>query len=271
MAQALNIPAAQSISEGMAQAGGYQNQGCTNHQSFVNQSSANRSSVNQGSANQNSINQSSANAGYKPQTLEKPQNIAPKFPVYVLGESFHYFITTYDSILKRYGMMDEAALRLSERLSQPALYLYLSLPEGIRFDYTQTVAAWRSFWDAVPAVTHFLDSNEKYGLPVLVHGQDSVEIFATKIGYVASSFANGDTQRYDRLAKYLLWKGLSIDASLWIEECYDDSINFLDIHLLCWRLLVSANKLNAPTQQVHFNTPSSPQVVACGSQFILKQ
>ena len=84
----------------MSQAGGYQNQ------RSGNQISVSQSSVNQGSANLNSVKQSSANVSCKPQTLEKPENVAPKFPVYVLGECFHNFITVYESILERYGMMD---------------------------------------------------------------------------------------------------------------------------------------------------------------------
>ena len=126
-----HIPIAHSTSQGMSQAGGYQNQG---------------------SANQNSINQSSVNADCKPKTLKKPENIAPKFPVYNLGECFHNFITIYESILQRYGMMDEAALRLPECLSLPALSLYFSLPEGVRSNYKQTVAVFRQFWPALPGV-----------------------------------------------------------------------------------------------------------------------
>ena len=46
--------------------------------------------------------------------------------------------------------MDEAALRLPDCLSPPALYIYLSLPEGVRSNCTQTVAALRKFWSAHP-------------------------------------------------------------------------------------------------------------------------
>ena len=162
--------------------------------------------------------------------MEKPHNIALKFPVYVIGESFHNFITAYDSILKRYGMMDEAALRLLECLSLPALSLYLSLPEGVRSDYSQIVTVLRRFWPAPPSVSNFDDLNENYGLPVLKLGQDSIEIFATKLCAVASFYANGDTKRCDMLAKYLMWKGVSIDVHYWIEICYDDNISFLDFY-----------------------------------------
>ena len=161
-----HIPIAHSTSQGMSQAGGYQNQGSVN-QSSGSQPSGNQGSGNQGSANQNSINQSSVNADCKPQTLKKPENIAPKFPVYDLGDCFHNFITIYESILQRYGMMDEAALRLPECLSLPALSLYFSLPEGVRSNYKQTVAALRGFWPALPGVSNFDDLNENYGLPNL--------------------------------------------------------------------------------------------------------
>ena len=80
-----HIPIAHSTSQGMSQAGGYQNQGSVNlssvNQSSGSQPSGNQGSGNQGSANQNSINQSSVNADCKPKTLKKPENIAPKFPV----------------------------------------------------------------------------------------------------------------------------------------------------------------------------------------------
>ena len=155
----------------MFQAGRYQNQGSVNlssvNQSSGSQPSGNQGSRNQGSANQNSINQSSVNADCQPKTLKKPESIAPKFPVYNLGECFHNFITIYESILQRYGMMDEAALRLPECLSLPALSLYFSLSEGVRSNYTQTVAALRGFWPALPGVSNFDDLNENYGLPVL--------------------------------------------------------------------------------------------------------
>ena len=160
----------------MSQAGRYQNQ------SSGIQVSINQSSGNQSSANRSSINQSSVNADCKPRTLEKPENIAPKFPVYVLGECF---ITIYESILNRYGMMDENALRLPECLSLPALSLYLSLPEGVRSNYTQTVAALKKFWPAPPGVANCDDLNENYGLPVLKQGHDSLEIFAPKVCSVA--------------------------------------------------------------------------------------
>ena len=176
MAQASDNPVAQSTSQCMSQAGGYQNQNYGNQgsvsQSSVNQDSVNLSSVNQssgnrgsgyqgsrkqssvnhGPANRNSLNQSSVNVGCKPHTLEKPQNIPPKLPVYVLGESFQNFITIYESIRKRYGMMDETAVRLPECLSPPAVSLCLSLPEGVRSNYTQTVAALRRFWTARPVL-----------------------------------------------------------------------------------------------------------------------
>ena len=231
-----HIPIAHSTSQGMSQAGGYQNQGSVNLSSG-SQPSGNQGSGNQGSANQNSINQSSVNADCKPQTLKKPENVAPKFPVYNLGECFHNFITIYESILQRYGMMDEAALRLPECLSLPALSLYFSLPEGVRSNYKQTVAALRGFWPALPGVSNFDDLNENYGLPILKQGHDSIEIFAPKVCSVASEIANGDTQRFNRLAKYLLWKGLSVDVTIWMDKCYDDSITFADFYILCRRLL----------------------------------
>ena len=207
-----HIPIAHSISQGMSQAGGYQNQGSVNlssvNQSSGSQPSGNQGSRNQGSANQNSINQSSVNADCKPKTLKKPENIAPKFPVYNLGECFHNFITIFESILQRYGMMDEAALRLPECLSLPALSLYFSLPEGVRSNYKQTVAVLRQFWPALPGVSNFDDLNDNYGLPLLKQGQDSIEKFATKVCAVATSIAKDDAKRFDRLAKYLLWKGV---------------------------------------------------------------
>ena len=231
-----HIPIAHSTSQGMSQAGGYQNLSSVN-QSSGSQPSGNQGSRNQGSANQNSINQSSVDADCKPKTLKKPDNIAPKFPVYNLGECFHNFITIYESILQRYGMMDKAALRLPECLSLPALSLYFSLPEGVRSNYKQNVAALRRFWPALPGVSNFDDLNENYGLPILKQGHDSIEIFAPKVCSVASDIANGDTQRFNRLAKYLLWKGLSVDVTIWMDKCYDDSITFADFYILCRRLL----------------------------------
>ena len=255
-----HIPIAHSTSQGMSQAGGYQNQGSVNLSS-VNQSSGSQPSGNQGSANQNSINQSSVNADCKPKTLKKPENIAPKFPVYNLGECFHNFITIFESILQRYGMMDEAALRLPECLSLPALSLYFSLPEGVRSNYKQTVAALRGFWPALPGVSNFDDLNENYGLPILKQGHDSIEIFASKVCSVASDIANGDTQRFDRLAKTLLWKGLSVDVSIWMDKCYDDSITFADFYILCRRLL------NDPPPRRSPSTGSNQYSYRKGSEF----
>ena len=134
--------------------------------------------------------------------------------------------------------MDEAALRLPECLSLPALSLNLSLPEGVRSNYTQTLAALRGFWPALPGVSNFDDLNENYGVPILKQGQDSIERFAPKVCAVASSIANGDTQRLDRLAKYLLWKGLSVDVSIWIDKYFDDSITFAD-----WCAILIAQQL----------------------------
>ena len=276
-----HIPIAHSTSQGMSQAGGYQNQGSVNlssvNQSSGSQPSGNQGSRNQGSANQNSINQSSVNADCKPKTLKKPENIAPKFPVYNLGECFHNFITIYESILQRYGMMDEAALRLPECLSLPALSLYFSLPEGVRSNYKQTVAALRGFWPALPGVSNFDDLNENYGLPILKQGHNSIEIFAPKVCSVASEIANGDTQRFNRLAKYLLWKGLSVDVTIWMDKCYDDSITFADFYILCRRLLNDPPPRRSPStgssqysyhkglESPNWRERSSPQTQSSGS------
>ena len=276
-----HIPIAHSTSQGMSQAGGYQNQGSVNlssvNQSSGSQPSGNQGSRNQGSANQNSINQSSVNADCKPKTLKKPENIAPKFPVYNLGECFHNFITIYESILQRYGMMDEAALRLPECLSLPALSLYFSLPEGVRSNYKQTVAALRGFWPALPGVSNFDDLNENYGLPILKQGHDSIEIFAPKVCSVASEIANGETQRFNRLAKYLLWKGLSVDVTIWMDKCYDDSITFADFYILCRRLLNDPPPRRSPStgsgqysyrkgsESPNWRERSSPQTQSSGS------
>ena len=276
-----HIPIAHSTSQGMSQAGGYQNQGSVNlssvNQSSGSQPSGNQGSRNQGSANQNFINQSSVNADCKPKTLKKPENIAPKFPVYNLGECFHNFITIYESILQRYGMMDEAALRLPECLSLPALSLYFSLPEGVRSNYKQTVAVLRQFWPALPGVSNFDDLNDNYGLPLLKQGQDSIEKFATKVCAVATSIAKDDAKRFDRLAKYLLWKGLSVDVSIWMDKCYDDSITFADFYILCRRLLNDPSPRRSPStgsnqysyrkgsESPNWRERSSPQSQSSGS------
>ena len=276
-----HIPIAHSTSQGMSQARGYQNQGSVNlssvNQSSGSQPSGNQGSRNQGSANQNSINQSSVNADCKPKTLKKPENIAPKFPVYNLGECFHNFITIYESILQRYGMMDEAALRLPECLSLPALSLYFSLPEGVRSNYKQTAAVLRQFWPALPGVSNVDDLNDNYGLPLLKQGQDSIEKFATKVCAVATSIAKDDAKRFDRLAKYLLWKGLSVDVSIWMDKCYDDSITFADFYILCRRLLNDPPPRRSPStgsnqysyrkgsESPNWRERSSPQTQSSGS------
>ena len=276
-----HIPIAHSASQDMSQAGGYQNQGSVNlnsvNQSYGSQPSGNQGSRNQGSANQNSINQSTVYADCKPKTLKKPENIAPEFPVYDLGECFHNFITIYESILQRYGMMDEAVLRLPECLSLPALSLYFSLPEGVRSDYKQTVAGLRGFWPALPGVSNFDDLNENYGLPILKQGHDSIEIFAPKVCSVASKIANGDTQRFNRLAKYLLWKGLSVDVTIWMDKCYDDSITLADFYILCRRLLNDPPPRRSPStgssqysyhkgsDSPNWRERSSPQTQSSGS------
>ena len=276
-----HFPIAHSTSQGMSQAGGYQNQGSVNlssvNQSSGSQPSGNQGSRNQGSANQNSINQSSVNADCKPKTLKKPKNVAPKFPVYNLGECFHNFITIYESILQRYGMMDEAALRLPECLSLPALSLYVSLPEGVRSNYKQTVAVLRQFWPALPGVSNFDDLNDNYGLPLLKQGQDSIEKFATKVCAVATFIAKDDAKRFDRLAKYLLWKGSSVDVSIWMDKCYDDSITFADFYILCRRLLNDPPPRRSPStgsnqysyrkgsESPNWRERSSPQTQSSGS------
>ena len=111
-----------------------------------NQDSRKQGSGNQGSENRNSINQSSVNADCKPQSLGKPENIAPKFLVYVLGESFHNFITIYESILERYGMMDKAALCLPEcYLRQPYLFTRLCLRK-LGLIIHKLLLLWRDCW-----------------------------------------------------------------------------------------------------------------------------
>ena len=249
MAQPSNNPVAQSTSQGMSQAGGYQNQ-------------RSGSSVNQGSANLNSVKQSSVNVDCKPQTLKKPENIAPKFPVYDIGDSFHTFITAFEAVLKHYGMMDEAVLRLPECLSQSVLSLYLSSPQRVRSSYTESVAVLRQFWPALPGVSNFDDLNYNYGLPLLKQGHDSIGKFATKVCAVATSIAKGDAKRFDRLAKYMLWRGMSADAHLWMDKCYDDNFTFVEFYTLCRRLSLNLNVEFTSTPKVRFDLPSTPHVLA---------
>ena len=86
----------------------------------------------------------------------------------------------------------------------------------------KSVVALR-FWPAPPGVSNFDDLNKNYGLPVLKQGQDSIEIFATSI-------ANADARRFDRLAKYLMWKSVTVDVPLWIEKCCDGNVSFVDFY-----------------------------------------
>ena len=90
----------------------------------------------QSSGTQGSVNRSAACQGQDTtvysiandrMTLEKPRNTSIKFPIYEVGDSFHTFVSAFEAVLQRYGMMDEAALRLPECFSPSALALY-SLP-----------------------------------------------------------------------------------------------------------------------------------------------
>ena len=195
-------------------------------------------------------------------TLEKPRNISIKFPVYEVGDSFHTFVSAFEAVLQRYGMMDEAALRLPECFSPSALALYLSLPQKVRSSYTESVAVLRQFWPALPGVSNFDDLNDNYGLPLLKQGQDSIEQFATKVCAVATSIAKDDAKRFDRLAKYMLWRGMSADAHLWMDKCYDDDYTFVDFYTLCRRLSLNPAGVSTSTPQVRFDLSNTPQVLA---------
>ena len=197
-----------------------------NIQSSGTQGSVNRSAACQG---QDTTVHSIANDRM---TLEKPRNMSIKFPVYKVGDSFHTFVSAFEAVLQRYGMMDEAALRLPECFSPSALALYLSLPQKVRSSYTESVAVLRQFWPALPGVSNFDDLNDNYGLPLLKQGQDSIEKFATKVCAVATSIAKDDAKRFDSLAKYMLWRGMSAEAHLWMDICYDDDYTFVDFYTL---------------------------------------
>ena len=187
------------------------------------QCSSNLGPDNQSSGTQGSVNRSAACQGQDTtddsiandrMTLEKPRYISIRFPVYEVGDSFHTFISAIEAVLQRYGMMDEAALRLPECFSPSALSLYLSLPQKVRSSYTESVAVLRQFWPALPGVSNFDDLNDNYGLPLLKQDHDSIEKFATKVCAVDTSIAKGDAKRFDGLAKYMLWRGMSAEAHL---------------------------------------------------------
>ena len=173
--QGFVTPSSESSSSSNPSTGGqcFSNLG-PNIQSSGTQGSVNRSAVCQG---QDTTVYSIANDRM---TLEKPRNISIKFPVYEVGDSFHTFVSAFEAVLQRYGMMDEAALRLPECFSPSALALYSSLPQKVRSSYTESVAVLRQFWPALPGVSNFDDLNDNYGLPLLKQGQDSIEQFATK-------------------------------------------------------------------------------------------
>ena len=229
-----------------------------NIQSSGTQGSVNRSAACQG---QDTTVHSIANDRM---TLEKPRNISIKFPVYEVGDSFHTFVSAFEAVLQRYGMMDEAALRLPECFSPSALALYLSLPQKVRSSYTESVAVLRQFWPALPGVSNFDDLNDNYGLPLLKQGQDSIEKFATKVCAVATSIAKDDAKRFDRLAKYMLWRGMSAEAHLWMDRCYDDDYTFVDFYTLCRRLSLNQGGESTSTSmpQVRFDLSTTPQVLA---------
>ena len=225
----------------------------------------------QSSGTQGSVNQSAACQGQDTtvysiandrMTLEKPHNISIKFPIYEVGDSFHTFVSAFEAVLQRYGMMDEAALRLPECFSPSALALYLSLPQKVRSSYTESVAVLRQFWPALPGVSNFDDLNDNYGLPLLKQGQDSIEKFATKVCAVATSIAKDDAKRFDRLAKYMLWRGMSAEAHLWMDKCYDDDYTFVDFYTLCRRLSLNPAGESTSTPQVRFDLSTTPQVLA---------
>ena len=225
-----------------------------------------QSSGAQGSVNQSAVCQGQDTTVYSiatdRMTLEKPRNISIKFPVYEVGDSFHTFVSAFEAVLQRYGMMDEAALRLPECFSPSALALYLSLPQKVRSSYTESVAVLRQFWPALPGVSNFDDLNDNYGLPLLKQGQDSIEQFATKVCAVATSIAKDDAKRFDRLAKYMLWRGMSADAHLWMDKCYDDDYTFVDFYTLCRRLSLNPAGESTSTPQVRFDLSNTPQVLA---------
>ena len=227
-----------------------------NIQSSGAQGSVNRSAVCQGQ--DTTVNSIATDR----MTLEKPRNISIKFPVYEVGDSFHTFVSAFEAVLQRYGMMDEAALRLPECFSPSALALYLSLPQKVRSSYTESVAVLRQFWPALPGVSNFDDLNDNYGLPLLKQGQDSIEQFATKVCAVATSIAKDDAKRFDRLAKYMLWRGMSADAHLWMDKCYDDDYTFVDFYTLCRRLSLNPAGVSTSTPQVRFDLSNTPQVLA---------
>ena len=225
-----------------------------------------QSSGAQGSVNRSAVCQGQDTTVYSiatdRMTLEKPRNISIKFPVYEVGDSFHTFVSAFEAVLQRYGMMDEAALRLPECFSPSALALYLSLPQKVRSSYTESVAVLRQFWPALPGVSNFDDLNDNYGLPLLKQGQDSIEQFATKVCAVATSIAKDDAKRFDRLAKYMLWRGMSADAHLWMDKCYDDDYTFVDFYTLCRRLSLNPAGVSTSTPQVRFDLSNTPQVLA---------
>ena len=96
----------------------------------------------------------------------KPKNIAPKFVMYNLGDSFHEFITQYESILTRNDLMDEAALRLPECLS--ALMYSMLFPQ-IRSDFDQTIDVLKKTWCAPSDISGHMDF--KGGTSILVINQ----------------------------------------------------------------------------------------------------
>ena len=235
------------------------------------QCSSNLGPDNQSSGTQGSVNRSAACQGQDTtddsiandrMTLEKPRNISIRFPLYEVGDSFHTFISAFEAVLQWYGMMDEAALRLPECFSPSALSLYLSLPQKVRSSYTESVAGLRQFWPALPGVSNFDDLNDNYGLPLLKQGHDSIEKFATKVYAVATSIAKGDAKRFDRLAKYMLWRGMSAEAHLWMDKCYDDNFTFVEFYTLCRRLSLNPGGESTSTPKVRFDLLSTPQVLA---------
>ena len=226
---------------------------------------------NQCSGTQGSVNRSAACQGQDTTddsiandriTLEKPRNISIRFPVYEVGDSFHTLIAAFEAVLQWYGMMDEATLRLPECFSPLALSLYLFLPQKVWSSYTESVAVLRQFWPALPGVSNFDDLNDNYGLPLLKQGHDSIEKFATKVCAVATSIAKGDAERFDRLAKYVLWRGMSAEAHLWMDKCYDDNFTFVEFYTLCRRLSLNPSGESTSTPQVRFDLLSIPHVLA---------
>ena len=255
--QGFVTPSSGSSSSSDPGSGGHSSSNLGPHiQSSGTQGSVNRSAACQG---QDTTVSSIANDRM---TLEKPRNISIKFPVYEVGDSFHTFVSAFEAVLQRYGMMDEAALRLPECFSPSALALYLSLPQKVRSSYTESVAVLRQFWPALPGVSNFDDLNDNYGLALLKQGQDSIEKFATKVCAVATSIAKDDAKRFDRLAKYMLWRGMSAEAHLWMDKCYDDDYTFVDFYTLCRRLSLNPAGESTSTPQVRFDLSTTPQVLA---------